>query len=63
MISEAITDLAGNMTMIIIAHRLSTVRQCDVLYLMEGGRIVAEGTFDELMSTNTTFRAMARQVS
>ena len=62
-ISEAVADLAGNMAMIIIAHRLSTVRQCDVLYLMEGGRIVAEGTFDELMSTNTTFRAMARQVS
>jgi len=60
-INEAVADLAGNTTMIIIAHRLTTVQHCDVIYLMDRGRIAAHGTYDELMSSNTMFRAMARQ--
>jgi len=61
-ISEAVADLAGNMTLIIIAHRLSTVRDCDIIYVLDKGRIAAQGTYDELMKTSTTFRAMARHV-
>ena len=50
------------MTIIVIAHRLSTIRHCDTIYLMRAGQIVAEGTYDELMAENATFRAMARAV-
>ena len=59
-IEEAIKELAGRATVITIAHRLTTVRHCDAIYLMEGGRIVASGTYGELMQSNETFRAMAR---
>lgn len=59
-IEDAIADLAGQVTIVIIAHRLTTVRRCGVIHLMERGRIAASGSYDELMRENLTFRAMAR---
>jgi len=59
-IEDAIASLAGKLTVIIIAHRLSTVRRCDTIHLMDRGRIVASGTYDDLIARNETFRAMAR---
>lgn len=47
-VSEAIGHLAGTVTTIIIAHRLSTVRNVDSLLYLEDGRIVARGTFEDL---------------
>jgi len=58
-ISEAIRDLHGQVTLIIIAHRLSTVRHCDMIYMMESGRIVDRGRYEDLMARSATFRAMA----
>ncbi len=60
-VMEAIKSASKDRTVIIIAHRLSTVQNCDVIYLMEKGSIIAEGTYDELLSTNATFRKMAKQ--
>jgi ABC-type multidrug transport system fused ATPase/permease subunit len=54
----AIARLAGQKTIITIAHRLSTIRQCNRLFLIEDGRVTAEGAFDELESGNPTFRRM-----
>jgi ABC-type multidrug transport system fused ATPase/permease subunit len=51
--------LAPNRTIILIAHRLSTVKQCDVLFLLEAGQLAARGTYDELCATSASFRAMA----
>ncbi len=62
-VQDAIRDLAGQMTIITIAHRLQTVRHCDEIHLMEGGRIVASGSYEELMATSQTFRAMARGIA
>lgn len=59
-VQQAIAHLAGRKTVIIVAHRLTTIRDCDAVYLMEGGRFVAEGTYDGLMRTNALFRSMAR---
>ncbi len=59
-IEDAIGELAGKVTVVIIAHRLTTVRRCNVIHLMEGGRIVASGSYEQLMRDNATFRAMAR---
>lgn len=56
---EALEALHGEHTVVVIAHRLSTVRRCDRLFLLDGGRVAAEGTYDELLATNETFRAMA----
>jgi ABC-type multidrug transport system fused ATPase/permease subunit len=47
-------------TIILIAHRLSTVKTCDTIFLMERGELKAQGTFDELIQTNELFQAMAR---
>jgi len=47
-------------TIIIIAHRITTVRECDMICLMERGRIVAQGSYDELINENERFRAMAK---
>jgi len=41
-----------------IAHRLDTVRHCDSIYLMEHGRVVASGTFDELARNDARFQNM-----
>lgn len=58
-ISETLRSLEGELTMILIAHRLTTVRSCDIIHLMSEGRIVDSGTYDELMRGNATFRRMA----
>ena len=57
-IGETLRSLEGELTMILIAHRLTTVRSCDIIHLMSEGRIVDSGTYDELMKSNATFRRM-----
>ena len=57
-ISQAIQGLAQEKTLIIIAHRLSTVRMCEKLIFLNRGRITDIGTFDELMEKNSDFQRM-----
>lgn len=59
LIMDAIHDFSGKKTIIMIAHRLSTVRQCDLIYLLEKGEVMDQGTYDELASRNTIFQRMA----
>jgi ATP-binding cassette, subfamily B, bacterial PglK len=59
-ITDALESLAGEKTLLIIAHRLSTVRNCDKLVFMKDGRIADQGTFDELLSRNAEFRRLAQ---
>ncbi len=54
-ISDALRTLHGQLTMIVIAHRLSTVRSCDRILYLDDGRISGLDTFDELDRTNTGF--------
>ena len=49
LITEAITSLSGKKTLIIIAHRLTTVKHCDHIYLMEKGRIIKSGSYAEVV--------------
>lgn len=55
LISDALSELHGHLTMVVIAHRLSTVRSCDRIIYLEGGRISGIGTFEELDRTNEGF--------
>ena len=49
-------------TSIVIAHRLSTIRQCDRILVLDGGKIIESGTYDELMAQNGFFAELvARQ--
>ena len=56
--AQAIESLAHKKTIIIIAHRLTTVRDCDVIYLMDRGRVIASGSFDEAAGHPAHFRAV-----
>ncbi len=56
-VSDALADL--DMTRIVIAHRLSTVKECDRIIVIADGVIAQEGTYDELMSEEGYFRDMA----
>jgi ABC-type multidrug transport system fused ATPase/permease subunit len=51
-IGEAIRSMKGTRTLVIVAHRLSTVQDCDVIYLVEGGRVIDCGTYEELAMRN-----------
>jgi ATP-binding cassette, subfamily B, bacterial PglK len=59
---SSLERLRGRHTIVLVAHRLSTVRNCDKIVYLEHGRIAAIGTFDELRETNDSFRALARGV-
>jgi ABC-type bacteriocin/lantibiotic exporter with double-glycine peptidase domain len=59
-ISTAIQSLRGEVTVILIAHRLSTARHADKVYYLEEGRIVASGTFDHVRKTVPNFDLQAR---
>ena len=58
--SETIASLHGEITVILIAHRLSTVRHCDQLAFMKNGRVEALGTFGEVVATNAEFAELVR---
>ncbi len=58
-IINAIEQLKGDRTIITIAHRLTTVMNCDCIYYMEDGKIVSEGTYSELLEQNDSFRVLA----
>nr|WP_243751888.1 ABC transporter ATP-binding protein [Leucobacter weissii] len=59
-ISDAVAALRGSTTVILVAHRLSTVRQADRLFYLEHGRLAAHGAFDELVREVEGFRRQAR---
>jgi ABC-type multidrug transport system fused ATPase/permease subunit len=57
-VMDAVNNLGNNITIILIAHRLSTVRQCDQIYLLKNGEIKACGTYEELSMQNNLFQKM-----
>lgn len=59
LIMDAIHDFSGKKTIIMIAHRLATVKQCDSIYLLAKGKVVDQGEYDELAARNTIFKRMA----
>ena len=61
-IIDAIHSLSKKKTIILIAHRLQTVKECDVIYVLDKGKIVGQGTYDELIDNNNIFRSLAREV-
>ena len=51
-VMDAINNLGKNITIILIAHRLSTVKNCDIIFLLEHGKLKAKGSFEELIENN-----------
>jgi ABC-type multidrug transport system fused ATPase/permease subunit len=59
-ISSAIDFISDDKTMLIVAHRLSTIRQCDMIVFMKDGKIVNTGTFEELRKIDPEFANLAK---
>jgi ATP-binding cassette, subfamily B, bacterial PglK len=59
-VMDAIHSLGGHKTIVLIAHRLSTVRDCDRIFLFEHGCLQDQGTFAELAASSRAFRRMAK---
>jgi ATP-binding cassette, subfamily B, bacterial PglK len=59
-VMEAIYNLGNKKTIIMIAHRLSTVRHCDNIFVLDGGELVEEGTYDQLIKANSKFQNMIK---
>jgi ABC-type multidrug transport system fused ATPase/permease subunit len=57
---EAINKVGGDRTMIMIAHRLTTLKDCDRIFVLEKGRVVDEGDYQSLLAKNETFRSFAK---
>lgn len=57
-VKKSIDGLKGKSTIVIVAHRLSTIRDVDKIYFLDGGKIIDSGTFEELFERNNTFKTM-----
>jgi len=62
-IFTALRHLIENRTAIVIAHRLSTIRDADKIIVLDGGRIVAEGKHEELLSRNDLYRELCERLA
>ena len=58
-VMDAVNKLSKNITIILIAHRLNTVKRCDKIFLLEKGELINEGTFEELIDKDKNFRITA----
>jgi ABC-type multidrug transport system fused ATPase/permease subunit len=58
-VMDAIEGLSRDLTIIMIAHRLSTVRRCDTIVELENGRLIAQAPYEELLLNSKSFRHMA----
>ena len=59
-VMDAIEALSSDLTILLIAHRLSTVRRCDTIVELEHGQVVAQGTYEQLLECSPSFQRMAR---
>jgi len=57
---DAIEGLNRELTMLFIAHRITTVRRCDTIVELSYGRVVAQGTYSQLLHTSPSFRLMVQ---
>lgn len=62
-VMQAVQSLSAERTMILIAHRLRTVQACNRIVMLEAGRVVADGSYEELMQSSAAFQQLAGQVA
>jgi ATP-binding cassette subfamily C protein len=61
-IQKAVESLSGKLTVVIIAHRLSTIRNADNIIVIEGGRLVEQGTYAELKQNKDSFLSKSLEI-
>ena len=57
-VKKSIDTLKGSSTIVVVAHRLSTIKDSDIIFFLDNGKIIDSGTFDELYSKNESFQRM-----
>ena len=57
-VMSSIQKLDENLTVIMVAHRLSTIKHCDNIIEVSNGKVVCEGSYDELVKNSPSFRSM-----
>ena len=62
-VMDAIENLDCDLTILLVAHRLTTVRRCDTIVELEHGRVVAQGTYEYLLECSSSFRRLVRPVA
>jgi ABC-type multidrug transport system fused ATPase/permease subunit len=61
-VMDAVNNLNKDITLIIIAHRLNTVKNCDNIFKLEKGELIGQGTYDELINNKKNFRMKNKRV-
>jgi len=56
LVMKEIQKIGNNKTIIMIAHRLSTVKKCDIIFFLEKGELKAQGTYEELIKSSEDFK-------
>lgn len=59
-VMEAIQELSGQKTIVLIAHRLSTVQHCDTIFMLDDGQLKWQGNYAELCASSNEFRSLAK---
>jgi ATP-binding cassette subfamily B protein len=58
-VMETISKLHGHQTIVVIAHRLETIKNADLIFEIQDGKVVAQGSYEELLENSKSFREMA----
>ena len=58
-VMDAIEGLSSELTILFIAHRLTTIQHCDIIVELQNGKVVAQGKYEQLLNHSPTFRKMA----
>ncbi|NEX22622.1 ABC transporter ATP-binding protein [Thiorhodococcus mannitoliphagus] len=58
-VMEAIHNLAGDKTILLVAHRLTTVKPCNTIYVLAGGKVVEDGSWEDLAQSGVYFQRLA----
>jgi ABC-type multidrug transport system fused ATPase/permease subunit len=58
-IRKALEEIRGTVTVLLVAHRLNTIQDCDIVFLMENGEITSSGSFQELLEKNRTVQELS----
>ena len=59
LIIEAINKLRENTTIVLIAHRLTTIKNCDKIFLLDKGKLISQGSYDQLIRSSDLFNKFA----
>ena len=62
LIQQALDELMKNRTSIVVAHRLSTIQNADKIYVLGKGRLIEEGTYEELLENDGPFAELASSI-